>query len=254
MHLGCRNIRSAGRNSGSVEVTLPVELALLEAIACRLYLRDGLDPEIVLQPDLRAVMPLFEKLWALLRIGFEDIDEIGDFSEADYCFGLFPPPKLGTLPPLAYADALVLQRSLGDGGELPPRALEAFARIIESMAAVVARRLGLPGDFVAAFANHAAYLVSGEAIGARDAFARSLAAQMPSLPLDVGLCRDAPLSKESWRRAKIALAQVHGQFLSWINDPTTFAKDRVLWYRARRFESHAGADPMRTAAGASQEL
>jgi hypothetical protein len=253
MHLGCRNIRSAGRNSGSVEITLPVDLAILEGISCRLYLRDGLDPEIILQPDLRAVMPLFEKLWALLRVGLEDVDEIGDFTEADFCFGLFLPAKLGTQPPLAYADALLLHRSLGDGNETSPHALEAFARIIESMAAVAARRLGLANDFVAAFANQAAYLVSGEAIGARDAFARSLAAQQPGLSQDVGWCRETPLSKEAWRRAKVALAQVYGQFLSWGNDPTAFAKDRLLWYRAHRFESHAGSAPMR-AAGASQEL
>lgn len=240
MHFGCRNIRSAGRNSGSVEVTLPVDLAILEGISCRLYLRDGLDPEIVLQPDLRAVMPLFEKLWSLLRLGLEDVDEIGDFSEADFCFGLFPPAKLGTQPSLAYADALTLHRALGEAGEAPPHAQEAFARIVESLAAVAARRLGLPGDFVAAFANHAAYLVSGEAIGARDAFARSLAAQQPGLPQDVGWCREAPLSKEAWRRAKGALAQVYSQFVSWGKDPSTFARDRVQWYRAHRFESHAG--------------
>lgn len=249
MHLGCRNIRSAGRNSGSVEVTLPVDLAILEGVSCRLYLRDGLDPEIILQPDLRAVMPLFEKLWALLRLSLEEVDEIGDFTEADFCFGLFPTPKLGAQPPLAYADALLLHRSLGDGGAAAPHTLEAFARIVESMTAVAARRLGLPNDFVAAFANHVAYLISGEAIGARDAFARSLAAQLPGLPQDVGWCRETPLNKDSWRRAKAGLAKVYSQFLSWGNDPTAFAKDRMLWYRAHRFECHAGA-----AAGASQEL
>jgi hypothetical protein len=242
MHLGSRNIRSAGRNSGSVEVTLPVHLAILEGISCRLYLRDGLDPEIILQPDFRAVMPLFERLWALLRIGFEEVDEIGDFSEADYCFGLFPPSKLGTQPSLAYGDALVLHRSLGEG-ELPPAALEAFARTVESMAAVAARRLGLADDFVAAFANQAAYFISGEHFGARDAFARSLAAQLPGLSREVGWCREGPLSKDLWRHAKIALAQVYGQFQAWGNDPTAFAENRTLWYRAHRFESHAGPAP-----------
>ena len=69
MHFGKRNIRSAGRSSGSVEITLPVELAILEGVACRLSLRDGLVPEIVLQPDLLVVIPVFVKLWSLLRLG-----------------------------------------------------------------------------------------------------------------------------------------------------------------------------------------
>ena len=107
MHFGNRNIRSAGRGSGSVEVTLPVELGVLEGIACRLDLRDGLAPEIVLQPDLQVIMPVFEKLWELLSMGLEEIDEIGDFAEADYGFGLFGTAKLGAMPSLAYADALV---------------------------------------------------------------------------------------------------------------------------------------------------
>ena len=76
MDFGKRNIRSAGRSSGSVEITLPVELAILEGIACRLSLRDGLVPEIVLQPDLLVVMPVFEKLWSLLRLGLEETGEI----------------------------------------------------------------------------------------------------------------------------------------------------------------------------------
>jgi len=250
MHFGKRNIRSAGRSSGSVEVTLPVELAVLEGVACRLYLRDGLAPEIVLQPDLQAIMPVFEKLWDLLRLGLEEIDEIGDFSEADYSFGLFRAAKLGTMPSLAYADALLIQRSLGAAVEATPHVLEAFARIIESMAAVAGGRLGLSNEFMASFGNQVATLVSGEMIGARDAFARSLAAQ--SAPHDAGWCRNAPLSTDSWRRAQSALMGVYDQFKSWGNDPAVFAKEREFWYRARRFEARTNMSQTRNA-GANQE-
>lgn len=254
MHFGKRNIRSAGRNSGSVEVTLPVELAVLEGISCRLYLRDGLAPEIVLQPDLQAIMPVFEKLWNLLRLGLEEIDEIGDFSEADYGFGLFRAAKLGTMPSLAYGDALSIHRCLGTAVEAPPQTLEAFARVIESMAAVAGGRLGLSNGLAASFGNQVATLVSGETIGARDPFARSLASQSANAPHDAGWCRHAPLSTDNWRRAQCALMSVYDQFKSWDSDPAAFTKERELWYRARRFEAHTGMSQTHGAAGANREI
>ena len=45
MNLGTRRVRSAGRTSGSVEVTLPVQLSLLQGVECRLAMRDGAPPE-----------------------------------------------------------------------------------------------------------------------------------------------------------------------------------------------------------------
>jgi hypothetical protein len=253
MHFGKRNIRSAGRSSGSIEVTLPVELAVLEGVACRLYLRDGLAPEIVMQPDLQAIMPVFEKLWDLLRLGLEEIDEIGDFSEADYSFGLFRAEKLGTMPSLAYADALLIRRSPVTAAETAPPVLEAFARIIESMAAVAGGRLGLPGNLVALFGNQVATLVSGETIGARDAFARSFASQSLDGAHAAGWCRTAPLSADDWRRARGALMGAYDQFKSWGNDPAVFAKERELWYRARRFEAHTSLSRASITGGVNQE-
>lgn len=246
MHFGKRNIRSAGRHSGSVEVTLPVELAILEGTTCRLYLRDGLAPEIVLVPELEAVTPVFEKLWELLRLGLEGIGDIGDFSEADYGFGLFRAAKLGTMPSLAYVDALLVQRGLGPA-DAPPRAVEAFARIVESMAAVAGGRLGLPNDLVALFGNEVAAIVGGEAIGPRDAFAR---ASRYVTARAAGWCRQAPLSDDAWRRAQDALAEAFEQIRSWAEDPAAFTRERASWYRARRFEAHT----RQASAGVNQEI
>ena len=237
MHFGKRNIRSAGRSSGSVEITLPVELAILEGVACRLSLRDGLVPEIVLQPDLLVVIPVFEKLWSLLRLGLEETGEIADFAEADYGFGLFRTSKLGTRPSLAYTDALLIHRSLATTVDATPQVLEAFARIIESMAAVAGARLGLSSERAALFGNEVACLVSGEMIGARDAFARSLASQSSITSRDTGWCRNVPLSTDNWHRAQDSLNHVYDQIRSWDNDPAIFTKERELWYRARHFEA-----------------
>jgi len=63
MYLGIRKIRSAGRNSGSIEITLPALMQVLEGISCRLAMRDGLRPEIVLQPDLSLAQDLLQELW-----------------------------------------------------------------------------------------------------------------------------------------------------------------------------------------------
>jgi hypothetical protein len=241
MHFGKRNIRSAGRGSGSVEVTLPVELAILEGVACRLDLRDGLTPEIVLQPDLQIIMPVFEKLWDRLSLGLEEIGAIGDFAEADYGFGLFRALQLGTTPSLAYADALLIHRSLALHAEPAARALEAFAYSIESMAAIAGKRLGLSNALVVLFGNQVAYLVSGETIDARDPFARNHVSHHLNTPRNIGWCRSALLSADNWRRAQSGLVRVYDQFKSWDEDPATFAKERELWYRARHFEARLGA-------------
>jgi hypothetical protein len=132
--------------------------------------------------------------------------------------------------------------------------LEAFARIIESMATVAGGQLGLSNDRGGLFGNQVAYVVSGEMIDARDAFARSLVLQSSSEPRDAGWCRKAPLSADSWRRAQSTLMNVYDQFKSWDNEPGTFTKERELWYRARRFEARTGVNQTRRTAGANQEI
>jgi len=110
MYLGTRSIRSAGRTSGSVEITLPSQLQCLEGVECHLMVRDGPRPEIVLQLELSAAQALLHELWRKLRLGLGEIDEIGDFSPADFTLALFPPPHWLDRPPLAYADALAVLR------------------------------------------------------------------------------------------------------------------------------------------------
>jgi hypothetical protein len=109
------------------------------------------------------------------------------------------------------------------------------------MAAVAGGRLSLPNELAALFGNQVAYHMSGETIGARDAFARSLASQSAGAPPNAGWCRRAPLSADNWRQAQNALLRMYDQFLCWGNDPALFAKERELWYRARHFEARLGS-------------
>lgn len=120
MYLGIRRIRSAGRTSGSIEITLPTDLQFLEGVECRLMVRDGSCPEIVLQPDLSAAQSLFHTLWQKLRLGLGEIDELGDFSPADFTLALFPPHHWQERPPLACADALAVIHQTSPHSPQPP--------------------------------------------------------------------------------------------------------------------------------------
>lgn len=242
IHFGNRNVRSAGRGSGSVEMTLPVELAVLEGVTCRIELRDGLAPEIVLQLDLRFLMPLLEAIWDRLGSGLETVGEIGGFSEGDYVLGLFPAAGLIGRPGLAYAEALLVERDLRPGepatAERRIAALEALARVIESMATVAGTRLGLSIETAGLFGNQIAYVVTGAPIGAVDAFARSF---LSDVSPDVGWCRSDPLAEASWRSARSGVAGVYDRFAAWDGDPGALARARESWYRARRFETRIQA-------------
>jgi len=240
MQFGKRNIRSSGRNSGSIELTLPVELAVLEGVPCQVGLRDGLMPEIVLLPDLVGIVPVFEALWDRLSLGLENVGAIGDFAEADYALGLFPPAKWGVRPSLAYADGLLIRHSREVEVDIGPRALEAFARLVESMMAVAGRRLGLSDELAVVFGNQVAHLLSGGAISARDAFMRGLASQAIAPPFEADGSRANLLSTAPWRDAQPELARLYDQFASWDDEPETLARTREHWYRARRFEARVG--------------
>jgi len=91
MHLGARKVRSAGRTSGSIEITLPVEVRALTGIECEMVLRDGVQPQIVMQPDLSVAQALFVELWGMLRQGLGGGDDIGDFVLGDFNVSFLPP-------------------------------------------------------------------------------------------------------------------------------------------------------------------
>jgi len=237
MQLAKRNIRSSGRNSGSIEITLPVELAVLEGVPCQVGLRDGLLPEIVLQPDLCDIVPVFETLWDRLGLGLENVGAIGDFAEADYALGLFPEAKWAVRPSLAYADGLLIRRSCEVELDVGSRALEAFARLVESMMAVAGGRLGLSDGLAVLFGNQVAYLLSGGAITARDAFMGGFASHAIASPFAAGGSRAKLLSAAPWRDAQPELARLYDQFATWDDEPESLAKTREHWYRARRFEA-----------------
>jgi hypothetical protein len=233
MYLGSRKIRSAGRTSGSIEITLPTQLQVLEGVKCRLMVRDGPRPEIVLQPDLSTAQTLFDTLWQKLRLGLGEIDEIGDFSPADFTLAFSPPRHWQERPPLAYADALaVLHQQAGQEDQEP----ESLTRLLAFLAVAASYRLGLEGTLALAFGDAVAYLITGTPAGLGTDFERGMAhrtflgdgrAQQPL---------GSPFDDQVWQQARIGLQQVYDQFRTWQEDPEAHAAAREKWYRALTME------------------
>ena len=176
MYLGTSRIRSAGRTSGSIEITLPPALQSFTGLGCRVVVRDGLQPEIVLQPDFAAALSALEALWQKLSLALDASDHIDDLTPGTFMLTLLPPRHWQRGLPLAYADILSLTR--GDGAD----DLAALARILSILSATIGRALGLEPIVAFGFGDAVAYAVTRESAGFASDFERSMAA---------GLCRQA---------------------------------------------------------------
>jgi len=251
MYLVTRRIRSAGHTSGSIEITLPAQLQVLEGVECHLMVRDGPRPEIVLQPDLSAAQALFHELWQKLRLGLGEIDELGDFSPADFTLALFPPRHWQERPPLAYADALAILHALTP---TPPSPLPlsqswergrgaqggegegALTRLLAFLTVAAAYQFGLNGPLALAFGDAVAYLITGTPAGLGTDFERGMAHRTfwgdgrPQQPLG------SPFDDQVWQQARPGFQRVYDQFRTWQEDPEAYATAREKWYRALTVE------------------
>ena len=242
MYLGIRKIRSAGHTSGSIEITLPALLQVLEGVNCRLTVRDGPRPEIVLQPDLTAAQNLFQDLWQKIRLGLGEIGELPDFSMVDFTLAFFPSQHWQERPPLAYADALAVLRILGQAG-LPPHngggakgEEEALTRLLAFLAVTAGYHLGLQGHFALAFGDAVAYLITGNPTSLGTDFERGMAhrifwgegrSQQPP---------GSPFDDQVWQQAWPAFRQIFEQLQVWQESPVACAAARDQWYRALTVE------------------
>ncbi|MEI8167485.1 MAG: hypothetical protein WCG26_13980 [Chloroflexales bacterium] len=239
MFVGSRRIRSAGRTSGSVEVTLPPQLHILIEIECRLLLRDGTHPEIVLQPDLSTAHTMLLKLWRWVRAGLAVLGEIGDFDPGAFTLTLLPPRHWQQRPPLAYADALeVLNRGSGDASR------DALARLVAHMSVVAGVRLGLGEALAPAFGDTVAYLVTGVAPLTGIECERGLTQQLFQTdgPLDQP---DATAFDEHvWATIAPSLTLAWEQFADWQSRPESHNTARQQWYRALLLEMGSANLPL----------
>ena len=233
MYVGTRRIRSAGRTSGSIEITLPTQLQILEGVKCRLMVRDGSRPEIVLEPNLSAAQALFRALWQKLDLGLGEIDELGDFSPGDFTLALFPPRHWQERPPLAYADALAILRQQAGQEDREP---EALTRLLAFLAVAASYRLSLEGALALAFGDAVAYLITGIPAGLGTDFERGMAHRIFWDEGHGQQLLSSPFDDQVWQQAPPGFRRVYDQFRTWQEDPKAHATDREKWYRALTVE------------------
>ncbi len=230
MDLGTRSIRSAGAGSGSIEVTLPGALRPLTGLRCRIALRDGLRPEIVLQPDLAPARDAFARLWALFAAALE-VEDAGALAFADLPFTLGPAP---TGPParLAWADGLALALP-------PPHRAEPLARAIRGLGAALAGRIGIVPCHAAGFGASAAQAMTGLVADPQDQAACDMAAAALA---DLG-CMPAPAARPDdafdpgrWAAATPRLRAIAELHQDWSSDPARHAAVRAAWRRGVALE------------------
>jgi hypothetical protein len=229
MQIGNRRIRSAGRSSGSIEITLPAQLQSLEGVACRLIVRDGPRPEIVLQPDLGAASEIFQALWQRVRLGTAEIDDIGEWAAADFTLAFFPPRHWNERPPLAYADALAILAARS----ATSLAAEPLCRTLAFLAVAAGGRLGLRPPLSLAFGDTIATLLAGTPAGIGADFERGMALRAFG---DSPRPAQAPFDDEPWRHVRPGLRRVFEQLVVWQENPALYTAARDTWYRALSVE------------------
>lgn len=224
-----RKVRSAGRNSGSVEITLPPEMQALEGVACRLILRDGARPEIVIQPDISLAGGVFAELWERLRVAFRCIADIGPFQLTDFEVSFLPPRHWSERPPLSYRDALALHRAKTTAVAADPSGL---SYVVTFLSVGAAQHLGLTGQYALVFGVIAGYLVSGICAGQGTDFEQDVALQLLSQS-DTG--EDAaPLGSlfntARWEEAQEGFQRIYLQVRHWQDDPAAYDESRRRWW------------------------
>ena len=233
MYLGRRKIRSAGRTSGSIEITLPVKLQSLKGVSCTIEVRDGLRPEIVLQPNFSDVQGLIRMLWGKLALGLATCGDIGEFKLGDFTISIFSQQYWKDRPPLSYADAfhtLETWKSRADNRH------DALGRLLAFMGVRAAQVLGLEKDFSLAFGDAVSFLVTRRAIGLGTDFERGMAFKLfgEARLLEA---RDGDLFEDNtWKEMAPGFRRVFDQFFMWQDTLENYEEDRNNWYRALSLE------------------
>lgn len=234
-----RKVRSSGRTSGSIEITLPPEMHALEGIECRLILCDGARPEIVIQPDVSLAEIIFADLWEQLRVAFTQIGDIGDFALSDFNVSFLPPRHWHDRPPLSYRDGLAIYRAQQGQFQMDNSGL---SHVITFLTVGAAYRLGLQDRYALVFGIIVGYLVSGMSAGHGADFEQDVALQLfngepPSAAGQPGKAADTvviPLSAlftdQHWERAQQGFKRIFDQVQCWQNDTAAYEAVRRKWW------------------------
>jgi hypothetical protein len=237
MDLGVRQIRTSGKGSGSIELTLPSELRDLQGLPCRIVWRDGGRPDIVLQPDLRRARTAFAAIWRAMAASLlPDDHDTPELPMAAFTFGLQPRSSGGGLPFLCWRDGLALAAAA-------PHDPAAVARTMAAFGQVLASELGIAPDLAFGFGTACGYLLTGihassDGQEACDLAAASLPRTAPSANGEE--CASGVGSDAFWRHAAPRLTALAELFLGWTADPAGHDKLRAAWRRGRAIEMSGG--------------
>ncbi len=227
MDLGVRQIRTAGKGSGSIELTLPVELRDLVGLPCKVTLRDGSRPDIVLRPDLRRALDAFESLWRPMARSLLP-HAPGVFPAARFTFGLQPRAG-GEGPYLCWRDGL--QLALGAAQDS-----EALARVFAAFAHAMACDIGIEPGFAGGFGVVCGLRLTGSVADyaeqeACDLAVRHLPPLLPPLAAAGGV-----VGAGFWTLADAVLEAAANLFVEVSSDPVNLARLRAAWRRGRAIE------------------
>jgi hypothetical protein len=233
MDLGTRSIRSSGAGSGSVEITLPAALRPLLGVSCRISLRDGHRPEIVLTPDFRPAMAAFAELWARLVAAFGLEHGLAALPIGEFAVSLDPAERDG-------AAALALVDGLALAGPTPhDRA--ALARVTAGLATHLAVRLEIDATLAAEFAAAAGFVVTGIALNAAS---REICDITGALLRPSGAEPGAAFARNGedatspalWRALGAPLQSVAATFAAWSHNPIERHSLSAAWRRGLSLE------------------
>ncbi len=233
MEFGSRSIRSAGQGSGSVEVTLPTAFRGLTGLSCRLALRDGLRPEIVLQPELRPARLAFAALWQMLTKAVQ-LEASAEPPLADFAITLWPSQTAGAAPRLAWVDGLALAGA-------PPHEPAALARCIDALAQRAAAFLGIDAALRPSFGVACGFALSGfvttpEAQSACDIAAALLRGHGLVPGEALALANDDAAAPDFRHAAQPLLARLAEAHLDWTAEPDRHAALQAAWRRGVTLE------------------
>ena len=155
MDFGRRHIRTAGKGSGSVELTLPTSLRRLVGVSCRVHLNDGEQPAIVLQPELSAARDNFVRIWCSLSSALLG-EYSSDFTAARFEFGLMPKQGVRSAPYLCWEDGLALSAAAPASAPL--------GRVVAACTESLADELGIASFMADAFGIACGFLSCGHIV------------------------------------------------------------------------------------------
>lgn len=229
MDLGVRQIRTSGKGSGSIELTLPADLRDLVGVPCRIILRDGSRPDIVLQPDLQTAHRAFSALWrAVATTLLRNDANPPALPLAAFGFGLQPRAGDGGMPFLCWRDGLALAAP-------PPHAAGAVSRTVAAFCHALAAPLGIDPALASGFGAACGTLLSGVPATSDAQEARDLAAlhlDQPNIAPPLAYAGDA-MGDAFWRLGAPLLTAIAELFAGWTTDPSAHATLRAVLRRGR---------------------